>query len=163
MASADAIDLADELAVVTLDLPTIASRAQRERAKSSNAIFNACLPNAFLDASKKMFSAAAAVEAPAEHERTEHDHTEHDRTCVVCWEADREVRFGCGHAVCCRRCVVRLGLHAGCPVCKEAIDCWVEMGEHLVAQPTYRDNLRQTAPPPIEWCPAVSCRGTRWD
>ena len=34
----------------------------------------------------------APAQAPAQYDR--------DRTCVVCWEAEREVRFACGHAVC---------------------------------------------------------------
>ena len=107
MATVDS--LADELAITTLSLPTVACRIQSERTKSC---LLACV-------SKNMFNAAAAAETPAEH----------DRTCVVCWEADREVRFGCGHAVCCRRCVVRMAVRASghrvradCPVCKVEID-----------------------------------------
>ena len=85
-------------------------------------------------------AAVAAVEAAP---------TEYDRTCVVCWEAEREVRFACGHAICsdcCHRCADRLGeraswgICAACPVCKEAIGCWVEEGAPLGEEgcPTFR-------------------------
>ena len=152
--------LADELAVVALNLPTVASRIQSERTKSCR--LNACLPDAIINASKNMFNAAAAAETPAER----------DRTCVVCWEADRDVRFGCGHAVCCRRCVVRMSVRASpasghrvradCPVCKEAIDTWVELGAHLAEQPTYRAMSRDV-PLEVEGrSGAVRCRGTRF-
>ena len=149
--------LADELAVTPLSLPTVASRIQSERTKSC--LLNACLPAAIINASKNMFNAAAAAETPAEH----------DRTCVVCWEAGREVRFGCGHAVCCRRCVVRMSVRApghrvraDCPVCKVEIDSWVELGDHLAAQPTYRASSRE-APLVVEGrSGAATCRGTRF-
>ena len=38
-----------------------------------------------------------------------------------------EVRFACGHAVCCRRCASSpgMGVAAACPVCKVAITGWV--------------------------------------
>ena len=149
--------LTDELAATTLNLPTVASRIQSERTKSC--LLNACWPDAIIDTSKNMFNAAAATKTP----------TEHDRTCVVCWEADREVRFGCGHAVCCRPCVVRMSVRASghcvradCPVCKETIDCWVELGDHLAAQPTYRASSHE-APLVVEGrSGAVTCRGTRF-
>eukprot|EP00964_Phaeocystis_antarctica_P069801 scaffold42457_cov68-Phaeocystis_antarctica.AAC.10 len=62
----------------------------------------------------------------------------HERTCVVCWDAPREVRFApCGHAVCCRRCAAEACCAAppasgrgegGCPICKGRIASWVEEG-----------------------------------
>ena len=42
-------------------------------------------------------AAGEATVAPAQADTAQCDR---DRTCVVCWEAEREVRFACGHAVC---------------------------------------------------------------
>ena len=42
-------------------------------------------------------AAGEATAAPAQADTAQYDR---DRTCIVCWEAEREVRFACGHAVC---------------------------------------------------------------
>lgn len=39
--------------------------------------------------------------------------------CVICMDAKREVRFACGHALCCRACLEALVLKVSeCPTCK---------------------------------------------
>ena len=87
-------------------------------------------------------AAAPPAAAPPEHEP-------HERTCVVCWDAPRAVRFApCGHAVCCRRCASeRLPASGGaCPVCKLSVEGWGEEGEHVQLQPTFMQQRRPTQP-----------------
>jgi len=40
--------------------------------------------------------------------------------CILCMDAPRQVRFGCGHTVCCRDCLPQL-LGLPCPTCREPI------------------------------------------
>ena len=54
---------------------------------------------------------------------------EEPRECMMCLDAPRELRFGCGHACCCRDCFDGLAAAAArkgdegarCPVCREAV------------------------------------------
>ena len=43
--------------------------------------------------------------------------------CLICEEAPLQIRFGCGHATCCRGCLPAVMGHAGglCPICREPI------------------------------------------
>ena len=42
--------------------------------------------------------------------------------CVICMDAPRQLRFGCGHACVCRRCLPRLmSLDGLCPTCRSSI------------------------------------------
>ena len=48
------------------------------------------------------------------------DAHEAGKTCVVCWERERTVRFsGCGHFCCCLECCY--SLNDTCPMCRGAI------------------------------------------
>merc|ERR1711879_133172 len=38
--------------------------------------------------------------------------------CIVCCNAPRTIRFGCGHLHCCEECAIRL---TACPICREPI------------------------------------------
>ena len=163
--------LAEELAAVRVGQPAIANRVDIDHSLTNASVRHDAM-SAILKASNKWFKRhkifdeinLAAVSAPASVNALEAAPSEHDRTCVVCWEAEREVRFLCGHAVCCRRCVARLGTRARCPVCKMAVGGWVEEGAHLAAQPTYRQHMHETtALLPVGGCGgAFTCRRAQW-
>ena len=38
--------------------------------------------------------------------------------CLICFDAPREMRLGCGHAICCERCLPQL---SECPTCRQTI------------------------------------------
>lgn len=87
---------------------------------------------------------------------------EEPRECMMCLDAPRELRFGCGHACCCRGCfdglvadAVRKGDEgARCPVCREAV---VEASAlaRLDAAPTFVMQPRRAAAAPAAPLPAA--------
>ena len=54
--------------------------------------------------------------------------------CVICTSEPREVRFGCGHALCCEGCANRMAKsqNATCPICRIPFTI-VDSGPHVVS------------------------------
>ena len=70
-----------------------------------------------------------------------------ERECVICMSEPREVRFSCGHAVCCRGCAESLlALEHPCPTCRTSDISMAEIGT-FTQQPTYVQQRRPNAPP----------------
>jgi hypothetical protein len=62
------------------------------------------------------------------------------RECVICMCEPRTVRFGCGHACCCRECADELqgGTQPRlCPACRAPIRVVVDEGAHVACQDTF--------------------------
>jgi interleukin-1 receptor-associated kinase 1 len=64
------------------------------------------------------------------------------RECIICEDAPREVRFHCGHAVCCQGCLPLVLAQAApqCPTCREPLDganAVAEQGEQVRTAPTF--------------------------
>ena len=69
-----------------------------------------------------------------------------ERECVICMSEPREVRFSCGHAVCCRGCAESLlALEHPCPTCRTSDISMAEIGT-FTQQPTYVQQRRPNAP-----------------
>ena len=63
---------------------------------------------------------------------------------MICMSEPREVRFSCGHAVCCRGCAEGLlALGHPCPTCRTTDISTVEIGT-FTSQPTYVQQRRPT-------------------
>ena len=76
---------------------------------------------------------AAGVDAPAAA-------TEDLRTCIICEEVPREVRFACGHALVCAGCLPNIvERYRKCPTCDIAFGAQpvAEHGAHVRAAPTF--------------------------
>ena len=61
--------------------------------------------------------------------------------CMICEAAPREVRFRCGHAVCCGDCVARVQAHANlCPQCRAPLgaDPIADAGAHVQLAATFQ-------------------------
>ena len=60
------------------------------------------------------------------------------RSCVICDDALREVRFQCGHACCCDDCAALVASSGGeCPICRGATHPVLARGAHLQGAPTF--------------------------
>ena len=84
-------------------------------------------------------AAAHAAHAGGELRAGSPPGAEEERECMVCMEAPREVRFyPCSHASCCRSCAAELRAAArACPVCRQPIREWADVGRHVASQPTH--------------------------
>jgi len=62
------------------------------------------------------------------------------RVCIICEEEPREMRFECGHAICCSICVAQV-VHTlkRCPTCNFVFSNSpiIDAGEHLRDAPTF--------------------------
>ena len=66
-----------------------------------------------------------------------------ERECVICMSEPREVRFSCGHAVCCRQCAESLlALGHPCPTCRSSDITTADVGVAVNVQPTYVQQRR---------------------
>ena len=66
--------------------------------------------------------------------------TNEARMCIVCEDAPREVRFACGHATVCKKCLPDiLERHRKCPMCNVAFGAQpvAEHGAHVRTAPTF--------------------------
>ena len=87
---------------------------------------------------QRLEAMAAATGADALVAATEE--TNEARMCIVCEDAPREVRFACGHATVCKKCLPDiLERHRKCPMCNVAFGAQpvAEHGAHVRTAPTF--------------------------
>ena len=62
------------------------------------------------------------------------------RKCMICDDQPRELRFVCGHAICCRDCLPMVLRQGKCPTCRTAFEeaPILEEGAHVAAAPTFQ-------------------------
>ena len=107
-----------------------------------------------LDADIEPFAASGAASQPSAGT---------ERLCMICEDKPREVRFECGHACCCRECLVLVLSKGLCPVCRTRLGerPLLEEGTHVATAPTFELGAPRPAGPavPASRAPSIGRRG----